>query len=390
MASPVLSIAVKDLRQRLRDRSAWILVFLAPLAITTLMALAFGGSTRFHADLGYADLDHGPAATALDAALHRPELSGTVTVRRYDTQDQARAAVADGTVQAAVVVPHGFTASLDTATPAPIAVLDSVDQPLAAQLARAVTESYTAHVDAARLSVGTAVAAGTPASEAPALVARAAAGQLPETVGPVGLADSPLKAVSYFAPAMGMFFVLFTIGFGARSYFAELRQGTLDRIAAAPVGRGALLLGKSFSSFVYGLAGLATTVVASRLLFGAHWADPLGVVLLCVAMAASVVSLTALVIALARTEEQAQGLSSVVVFALVLLGGNFVFVSAAPPLMRRLALFTPNGWALRGFTDLGTGVRGWAAYGPPLLGITACTVAAALVTALLMRLRRPS
>ncbi|MGR6998238.1 ABC transporter permease [Yinghuangia aomiensis] len=55
------------------------------------------------------------------------------------------------------------------------------------------------------------------------------------------------------APGMGIFFVFFMVGFGARSYFAEQQQGTLDRIAAAPIARGAILLGKSLSTFVYSL-----------------------------------------------------------------------------------------------------------------------------------------
>ncbi|MEV1063616.1 hypothetical protein [Streptomyces sp. NPDC050263] len=40
----VLSIAAKDLRQRLRDRSAWVIVFLAPVLIAGLMALAFSSN----------------------------------------------------------------------------------------------------------------------------------------------------------------------------------------------------------------------------------------------------------------------------------------------------------------------------------------------------------
>lgn len=41
-----------------------------------------------------------------------------------------------------------------------------------------------------------------------------------------------------------------------------------------------------------------------------------------------------------------------VAFALALLGGNFLGPGAAPELLARLALLTPNGWALRGFTDV--------------------------------------
>ncbi|MFC8348440.1 ABC transporter permease [Streptomyces sp. NPDC057280] len=384
----VLAIAAKDLRQRLRDRSAWVIVFLAPVLISALMALAFNNNSEFRADIGVVDLDHGPAATGLTQVLKSPELEGTVHVRSYDDESAARRAVDAGSVHAAIVVPKGFTQALHGGTTAPVKVLDSVDFGLQAQLARAVTESYVAQVNADRLSVATAVAAGAPQRDVPELAAKAALLRLPEEVRAEGLPDDALKVISYFGPSMGMFFVLFTVGFGARGYFIEQQQGTLDRIAAAPVGRGALLLGKSVSTFVYSLAGLATVTLVSWLAFGASWADPLGVAALSVAMAVCVVCLTALVVALVRTEQQAQGLASILVFALVLLGGNFVFASGTTPLIRRLALFTPNGWALRGFTDLGTGVRGWAAVGAPLLGIAAFSAAVAAVTALLLRLRR--
>lgn len=384
----VLAIAAKDLRQRLRDRSAWVIVFLAPVLISALMALAFNNNSDFRANIGVVDLDRGAAATGLTRVLTSPELEGTVHVRSYGAEAAARRAVDAGDVHAAIVVPKGFTASLHGGAAEPVRVLDSVDYGLQAQLARAVTESYVAQVNADRLSVATAVAAGAPEKDVSRLAAKAALLRLPEEVRAEGLPDDPLKVISYFGPSMGMFFVLFTVGFGARSYFVEQQQGTLDRIAAAPVGRGALLIGKSVSTFVYSLAGLATVTLVSWLAFGAEWADPVGVAALSVAMAVCVVCLTALVIALVRTEQQAQGFASVLVFALVLLGGNFVFASGTTPTIRTLALFTPNGWALRGFTDLGTGVRGWDAVGAPLLGIAAFSAVVAAVTALLLRLRR--
>ncbi|WP_367325301.1 ABC transporter permease [Streptomyces sp. HUAS ZL42] len=385
----VLAIAAKDLRQRLRDRSAWVIVFLAPVLISGLMAMAFSSSSEFRANIGVVDLDRGAAAAGLTQVLKSPELSDTVHVRAYADEAGARRAVDAGSVHAAIVVPEGFTAALRGGSTAPVTVLDSVDFGLQAQLARAVTESYVAQVNADRLSVATAVVAGAGQDGIPELAAKAALLRLPEQVRAQGLADDPLKVISYFGPSMGMFFVLFCVGFGARGYFVEQQQGTLDRIAAAPVGRGALLLGKSLSTFVYSLAGLATVTLVSWLAFGARWADPFGVAVLSLGMAVAVVCLTALVIALARTERQAEGLASVVVFTLVLLGGNFVFASGTS-LMRRLTLFTPNGWALRGFTDLGTGARGWSAVGAPLLGIAAFSAAVIALTALLLRLRRPA
>lgn len=386
--SALLAIALKDLRQRLRDRSALILFLLAPLLVSGLMAMAFSRA-EIHADLALVDLDRGPAAAGLRQVLESPQLADTVDVRTYASRSAADAAVRDGDVDAAVVVPAGFTAGLGgSGAPPPVAVLDHVDQPLAAQIARAVTESYLTQVNADRLSVRTALAAGVPPADLPELTLKAARPRLPEQVGVRGVADEPLKTISYFAPAMGMFFVLFMVGFGARGYFAERQQGTLDRIAAAPVGRGAILLGKSLSTFVYSLACLVVISLVSWLAFGASWGDPVGVAALCLAISVAIVALTALVTVVARSERQAEGIASILVFALALLGGNFVFASAGPPLLRQLALYTPNGWALRGFTDLATGVRGIDAVGAPLLGIGVFSGAVAALTVLLLRLRR--
>lgn len=387
LAAP-LAIARKDLRQRLRDRSALILCLLAPLLVSGLMAMAFA-QTSIRADVGVVDLDRGPAAAGLVRVLKSPQLADTVTLRTYPDRRAARAAVDDRDVDAAVVVPAGFTAALSTGgPPPPVTVLDDVDQPLAALITRSVTESYVAQVNANRLSVRTALAAGVPPERSAELAAKAASLRLPEQVRAQGLSDAPLKAISYFAPSMGLFFILFLVSFGARGYFAEREQGTLDRIAAAPVGRGALLAGKSLSTFVYSVASLATIMLVSWLAFDAHWADPVGVGLLCAALGVLVVCLTALVTVLARTERQADGLAYILVFVLSLLGGNFVYAGAAPEALRRLALFTPNGWALRGFTDLATGAGGWSSVAASLLAIGAFSLGVAALTALLLRLRR--
>ena len=65
MPAPLL-IAGKDLRQRVRDRSAIVIGLVAPLVIAALMSVAFKGADTFHYTLGVVDADHGPVATALE------------------------------------------------------------------------------------------------------------------------------------------------------------------------------------------------------------------------------------------------------------------------------------------------------------------------------------
>jgi ABC-2 type transport system permease protein len=151
------------------------------------------------------------------------------------------------------------------------------------------------------------------------------------------------------------------------------------------VSGGVVLAGKSLATFLFSLTSLLVMTTASALLFGASWGNPIGVVVLSVAMSVSVVALTMIVIALARSERQADGVAAMVTFGLAIIGGNFLFVSQAPELLRRLALTTPNGWALRGFTDLSTGVGTLEAVLVPTLSILGFSIVVALVAVVFSR-----
>lgn len=380
----VVAIALKDLRQRLRDRSAIVLGFIAPVAVAALISVAFGSTGSFHTTMAVVDLDGGPLATAFTSYIKEPGLSDLLTVTPVTGEADARAKVAGGDLGAAFVIPPGFSSGVTSGKGRPITVLASVDASIAEQVARSLAQAFTAQVDAVRLSVDAAVAAGAPRASAASLAAQAAAARPPEQTVAQGSGTRPPTGTSYYAPAMGIFFMFFAISFGARSFFLERTAGTLERLAAAPIGAGTILMGKSLATFVYGVASLGTVALVTSLVFDAHWGPPLVVLALIVALALTLVGLTALVITTARTERQADGFASMLTFGLVLLGGNFVFIGGAPPLVRTLALLTPNGWALRAFTDLAGGAS-WRAAMTPMMAILAFALSSGAVAFALRR-----
>lgn len=381
-----LVIAGKDLRQRFRDRSALVIGFVAPLVIAALMSFAFQGVQNVHATVAVVDLDHGPIAAAFHRALSNPALKQILTPVTMTSEAAARQGVTDKTLGAAIVIPPGFSTAASTPTPRSLTTITNINATIPAAVASSVVSSFLAQLNADRLSVVTAQA-GLPVSPAQTARLSALASQLTIPVRPVAreMNAHPLKTISYYAPAMGIFFLLFAISFTTRSFFVDRAQGLIERILAAPIRPTEIIVGKALSVLVYGTASLAVVALTTTLLFGADWGYAPAAAVVGLALVVSVVSLTTLVIGLSRSERQAEGIASIVVFGLALLGGNFVFVSAEPAFMQRLALLTPNGWALRAFTDLATTGGTWSIIVEPVLAIAAFSIVAATVGALLAR-----
>src|SRR5215216_1479342 len=125
MLRTALLVAGKDLRERLRDRSALVIAFVAPFALAAIIGLAFGGDSAFKASYAVADADRGPVAAGFrDGVLAGPGLRDLVSVRQVEP-GEARALVDRGEVDAAFLLPAGLSASVQQGRPATITVLES-------------------------------------------------------------------------------------------------------------------------------------------------------------------------------------------------------------------------------------------------------------------------
>ena len=122
----VLVVAAKELRQRLRDRSAFIVGIGAPLLLAAIISAAIGSSfTNFHATFAVADEDHGPLATAfVDGVLRSPALLKIVRIRPVSSAAEARHLARKG-VDASFVIPAGFSTAVMSGRAARLEVVRS-------------------------------------------------------------------------------------------------------------------------------------------------------------------------------------------------------------------------------------------------------------------------
>lgn len=358
-----LLIAWKDLRQRVRDRSAIMLAVVVPLGLAAIFGLIFGpAATPSPFAYAVADQDHTAVTRSFRVdVLAGLEEQGIATVRRMDAA-AAREAVRDGSLDAAFVLPPGFAARVRGRSPAPVQVVGSLDAPTATAVARSVASSYADSLNAARVAVAALATGAGPRSHADLSAAQAqqVAEETLTAAAPVRLADVSARAhvldvKTYFAASMAVFFLLFTVQFGVSSLIEERSEGTLPRLLAAPVRRSAILVGKLLTSVTLGVVSLTVLVVASSLLLGASWGDPLGVALLIVAGVLAATGITSVVASLAKTPEQAGSWQAVVAVTLGLLGGSFFPIQQAGAALATLSLVTPHAWFLRGLGSLAGG-----------------------------------
>lgn len=356
----ILLIAAKDLRQRIRDRSVLVFAILAPAGLAAIFSLVLGGVTDLHASYAVADLDRGPLAVALrQGALASLVDAGVAEVTDVSDAAAARTAVEDGTVDAAIVIPAGFSAAVTSSAPTTITILGTADSGLATQIAEAVASRFGDQVAAVQLAVHTTASVrGTPLDPAEVGAAAAAAQALP---APIALVDDQaalrqLGATTYFSASMAILFLFFAAQYGILSLHEERRRGTLDRILAGPVRPWQVLLGKALSGFATGLLAMTVLVVGTTLALGADWGNPIGVALVLLAAILAAIGLTTLIISFTRTEDSAGSAVAAVAITLGILGGTFSPTAQAPELMSQLSMITPHAWFLRGLADLhGTG-----------------------------------
>jgi ABC-2 type transport system permease protein len=349
----ILAIAANDLRRRLRDRTALATAFIAPFVLSALMGLAFGsGNEAAQVRIAVVDAENTAVTRAhADDVLKSLALGPLVSVLRTTDGVRAHQLFVQHRVSASVTLQPGSSQMIKRLKPVPIVVEASRTRPLG----RAVAQAFVAG-SRLRQATGVVLIDGLRSAglSGPQLQDAVISSMVAPPVVRIGESNVPhsQNPLGFFAPSMAIVFLFLSVGFAANSVLAERATGTMTRMQAAPIGLGAVVAGKTLSILGLMLMSVLSLWGATSLVFHAHWGQPLAVLVLCVATVAAIGALGLFVTVSARTEAGAQSAAAGVAFVFALLGGNFFPPGSLPPLLEKLALLTPNGWSLDGFTTL--------------------------------------
>lgn len=374
-------ITVKDLRLRLRDRSALILGLLAPLVLAFIFNTVFGGAfgDGSIASIGYVDEDEGEIGGGLGRVLASLTEEGIVEVEVFDDAETLRSRVEAGELGAGIVAPSGLTQAVFAGEPAAVAVVGSVDSPTVTDIAEGIATAFATSVADTQRAVGAVVAGGQAGPDVISRVAEAAVSAEPiVAIGPVEAANRVLAPATFFAASMAVFFLFFLVQFGVTGLLEEEQNGTLARLEAAPIPRWAIPVGKALTSFLLGLIALTILAAATTLLMGADWGNPLALAVLFIAVTLAATSLVGVVAAFARTPEAAGNLTAIIAVAMGMVGGSFFPVAGGNRAMELASLATPHSWFMRAVGDLQAG-GGVGSIGPSLAALAAFAVGAGVL-----------
>jgi ABC-2 type transport system permease protein len=355
-----LLIAAKDLRLRVRDRSAFILGIIAPLTLAFIFNAVFGSAASgagLGLEYGLVDLDGSEISSVLGSVLEGAEDEEILTLQVFPDVDEADAAIADGLIDAYFVMPTGFGQAVASNGHTTIRIVGDIDAPTSTQIAAAFAEQFATGVGTSQLAVATAATIeGTPVT--PEFVGSLSAS--PSTaansfsITDISAASKQLDASTSFAAGMATFVHHNTVQFGVTGLLEEDREGTLARLMAAPIPRGSVIAGKGILSFALGVISMTVLVVATSLpfLLGGVWGAPLGVAVLVVAAVLSAVGIMGLVAAAAKTPEGAGNLGAIIAVIMGMLGGTFFPIGSSGSFLAKLTYLTPHAWFLRGLAEL--------------------------------------
>ncbi len=370
-------IAANGLRRALRDRSIVIQAVVAPILIAVVVGAAFGTGFSLNVTVGVKDADGSELSQQIAQGLTGAGGDG-ISFSTVDADPDA--ALDSGAYDAVIVLPEGLSAAVLSGEPAQLDVVGQATDPLAQSVAESVAAGVAANLQTARV---TAVAAGGVGVADPGKAIQRAVTATPPLTVEQGEVTGTFSVMAYFAPGVAMLFLFFIIGNGARSIIEERREGTLPRILAGPVSPASVLLGKTVGVLIVGIVSMTLVWLVTWLGFGAYWGDPIGVFLVIVSAVVAIAGISLLITGLARTENQADALTTIIALLFAVAGGTFFY--GASGVLTNLRLFTPNGQALAAFVNLAAAKAEVIEVLPQILLLTSIGVGCAAVGLIALR-----
>ncbi len=147
--------------------------------------------------------------------------------------------------------------------------------------------------------------------------------------------------------------LLFSVAGVGTSILEEKENGTINRLLYSPLKGSSILYGKMLFAFFISILQLITMFVFAWQILNMDMRVSIpALLLMIVATAFAVSSLGIFLAAVAKTRQQAQNLSTIIILIMSAIGGSMIPLFIMPSILQKIALFSVNYWGIQGFYDV--------------------------------------
>ncbi|HXV61472.1 MAG TPA: ABC transporter permease [Vicinamibacteria bacterium] len=336
----LLAVARKEVLHLRRDRRSLILAFLLPVLLVILFGYAISWDVK---DIETAVLDHDGSGRSREL-LNAFWSSGYFRlVARLERPSEIDALLDRGTIRIALVIPPGFASDLDAGRTAQIqGIADGTDAntaTIALAYARAIVRSYSNRIRVA-------------GSRAPPIESRTRVWY-----------NEDLSSKNMIVP--GLVAVIMTIiaaMLTSLTIAREWERGTMEQLAATPVSRLEVVVGKLLPYLAIGLMDVVGVSLVGVFLFGVPFRGSAALLMmLSLAFLIGALGLGMFISAVARSQLLATQLAMVATFLPAFLLSGFMYdIAVMPKPLQAFTYLVPARYFLvvtRGIFLKGVGIE---------------------------------
>ncbi len=369
----MLNILRKELKLFFVDKRAMLLTFLLPIALISLFALAFGGIGKNNESRPYelpvSDLDSTKESIRIIALLDSEK---SLQVVKY-TLSEGEHLIKKGNESTLLIFHKGFADSIFKGATPPIelmideakeAEVGLLQQALFSKLFTIIGSSgmkkkVFAQIDSKYANLNKELLDSihkqieenfSPADMSPS--GGGAGGGITITKLVSANADNTAGLVQAVAGTAVMMLLFSVTAMGA-SLITEKEEGTLKKLLCSPAHPTHILFAKMLTSNIVSVLQLSVMMVYAWLVFGLNLFQNIpALILIILATAFACSSFGTFLSSIAKTRQQVQGLSSLIILSLSAIGGSMVPSFMMPEWMQKISVISVNYWSIQGFFDI--------------------------------------
>ena len=382
----IIDITIKDLTRSFRSAFAIGMMVVAPLLLTGLITLSFGGlsgedSNPSAVQVGIVNLDTLPVDALLDNSLgdqirsmfYDPSVENWITARDYPAEAEAQLALDSQEIGAAVIIPPDFTSRvLGGGGDVQVLIISDPTLSIGPTVVQNMVQVMLDGVSGGGIAFETLIERQVVNGMTPDLDQisswierysnwyadfqrdlfhhpdRAALVLVAPTVEGAVTADPFQSTIALMMAGQMIFFAFFTGAYTMMSILTEDEEGTLARTFTTPTNRTTILGGKFLSVVVTVLMQGLVLMVAGHYAFGVEWGTPVSVALALTGQVIASAGLGVFLISFVKNTRQGGPVLGGGLTALGMMGGLFTAnIPGMPAVFEMLANFTPQGWVIK-------------------------------------------